>query len=66
MSALRSVHLLSAGEVFREGYPTTSVAVCGEPVTSGLDSDEDPRYCPQCVRAAQQWCAPPEVRVVER
>jgi hypothetical protein len=53
----RTVHLLPAGEVFRQGYPATSVAVCGEPVTSGADSEEDPSYCPDCVREALRWCA---------
>lgn len=55
----RAVHLLSAGEVFRQGYLSTSVAVCGEPVTSAADSEEDPSYCPDCVREALRWCAQP-------
>ncbi len=60
MSALgRAVHLLPAGELFRQGYPSTSVAVCGELVTNGPDGDEDPHYCPRCVRAALRWCATP-------
>ncbi len=60
MSALgRAVHLLPAGELFRQGYPSTSVAVCGELVTSRPDSEEDPSYCPECVRAAIRRCAPP-------
>jgi hypothetical protein len=49
------VHLVSAGEVTR-GW-STSVAVCGEVVTGGLDSEEDPSYCPGCVREALRWCA---------
>jgi hypothetical protein len=53
----RAVHLLPAGEVFTQGYPNTPVAVCGEPVTSGPDSDEEPRYCPECVSAALRRCA---------
>jgi hypothetical protein len=49
----RGVHLLPAGEPFRQGYPNTSVAVCGEPVTSGPNGDDvNPGYCPDCVRAA--------------
>lgn len=36
MSAPRRVHLLTADEVFRQGYGSTSVAVCGELLTSGL------------------------------
>ncbi|MGH3824146.1 MAG: hypothetical protein ACRDRA_15150 [Pseudonocardiaceae bacterium] len=55
----RAVHLLTAGEAFRQGYPSTSVAVCGELVTSGPDGENDPRYCPECVRAALRWCAEP-------
>jgi hypothetical protein len=54
-----SVHLLSANEVFRQGYPSTLLAVCGESVTSEPDGDEvDPHYCADCVRAAIQWTAP--------
>jgi hypothetical protein len=50
----RGVHLLPAGEVFRQGYgASTFITVCGEPMTSGPDSDEvDPGYCPDCVHAA--------------
>jgi hypothetical protein len=44
------VHLLFAGETFQQGYPCTSVAVCGELVTSGPDGEEDHHYCPECVR----------------
>lgn len=50
------VHLLPAGKVFRQGYPSTSVAVCGALVTSGPDSEEDPSYCPECVPEALRWC----------
>jgi hypothetical protein len=61
VSALgRAVHLLTAGEIFRQGCPSTSVAVRGEPVTSGADSEDDPHYCPDCVRGALRWCAEPE------
>jgi hypothetical protein len=45
--------------MFRRGYPCTPVAVCGEPLTSGSDSEDDPNYCPDCVRAAIQGCARP-------
>lgn len=60
VSALgQSVHLLPAGELFEQGYPSTSVAVCGEPVTTAPDNGEDdPGYCAECVRAAIVWCAP--------
>jgi hypothetical protein len=52
------VHLLPAGEVFRQGYPATFLAICGEPVTSAPEGDEmDPGYCPKCVHAALRWCA---------
>jgi hypothetical protein len=52
----RAVHLLPAGELFEQGYPSTSVAVCGELVTSAPDGDEeDPGYCGDCVHAAIQW-----------
>jgi hypothetical protein len=54
----RAVHLLSAEELFQQGYGSTPVAVCGEPVTSAPDSEDDPRYCPDCVRAAIRWSAP--------
>lgn len=53
----RAVHLLPAGEVFR-GW-STSVAVCGELVTSEPDGDEDSRYCAECVHEALRWCAEP-------
>jgi hypothetical protein len=55
----RAVHLLAAGEMVRRGYPCTPVAVCGEPVTSGPEGEDDPNYCPDCVRAAIQGCARP-------
>jgi hypothetical protein len=51
-----AVHLLAAGELFRRGFPSMGVAVCGEPVSSGPDL-EDPQYCPSCVREALRWCA---------
>ena len=55
-----TVHLLPLGELFRQGYgASTSVAVCGELVTSVASSDEDPRYCPDCVREAIRWNAQP-------
>ncbi len=54
------MHLLPASELFRQGYgASTSVAVCGELVTSGSDSEEIPRYCPDCVREAIRWSAQP-------
>ena len=59
MSVRRAVHLLPAGEAFRQGYPSTSVAVCGEPVTSAPESEMDPPYCLAYVRAAIRWCAQP-------
>lgn len=31
----------------------------GDLVTSGPVSEEDPRYCPECVPAALRWCAQP-------
>jgi hypothetical protein len=56
----RAVHLLPTGELFEQGYPNTSVAVCGEPVTSGPDGDEvNLSYCSQCVGAALRWIARP-------
>lgn len=61
MSALgRAVHLLPAGELFEQGYPSTPVAVCGEPVTSAPEGEDEPGYCPDCVREAVRWCAQPE------
>lgn len=52
----RIMHLLPAGELFRQGYPNTPVAACGEPVISGPqgEDEEPPRYCRDCVRAAVQ------------
>jgi hypothetical protein len=47
-----AVHLLPAGELFQQGYPSTPVAVCGEPVTSEPDYGEELSYCPECVRVA--------------
>jgi hypothetical protein len=61
MSAPRSVHLLSAEELFQQGQESTPVAVCGELVTSGADREEDPHYCGDCVREALRWCALPGV-----
>jgi hypothetical protein len=52
------VHLLPAGELFGQGYPNTSVAVCGALVISGSDGDEvGPSYCPECVSVALWWIA---------
>jgi hypothetical protein len=54
------VHLLAVGELFRQGYGgSTPVAVCGELVTSGTGEEDEPRYCPDCVREAIRWCAQP-------
>ncbi|MBV9013208.1 MAG: hypothetical protein JO272_14370 [Pseudonocardiales bacterium] len=54
-----AIHLLSTAEVFEGGFPTTMVAVCGEPVTDGPSVDDDnPRYCRKCVREALRWFAP--------
>ncbi len=53
----RAVHLLPAGEHFQQGYASTPVAVCGELVTSAPGGEEEPRYCPECVREALRWCA---------
>jgi hypothetical protein len=36
---------------------STSVAVCGELVTSEPDGEEDPSYCPMCVRGYPVVCA---------
>ncbi|MGH3693902.1 MAG: hypothetical protein ACRDRX_07925 [Pseudonocardiaceae bacterium] len=60
MSVLgRAVHLLPAGELFRQGCGSTSVAVCGELVIGAPENEMDPPYCPECVRAAIRWCAQP-------
>lgn len=55
----RAVHLLPADEAFRQGYESTGVAVCGDLVTGEPDGENDPHYCPGCVRAAIRWCAEP-------
>jgi hypothetical protein len=49
-----TVHLLSAGEAFRQRFPSTLVAVCGEPVASEPGIEDDHRYCADCVSAAIQ------------
>ncbi len=60
--ALGVVPLLAAGELFQQGYGSMSaVAVCGELVTEETDGEEDPCYCPQCVRAAIRWSTPSRV-----
>jgi hypothetical protein len=51
----RAAHLFPAEEVFRHGYPSTLLAVCGELADSGTDIEDDPRYCHECVRAALRW-----------
>lgn len=54
-----AVHLVDAAEVARGTYRRSLIAVCGE-LVSGLDSspaDSDPKYCPECVRAAASWNA---------
>jgi hypothetical protein len=50
----RAVHLLCAGEAFRQRFPSTLVALCGEPVASEPDIEDDHRYCADCVSAAIQ------------
>jgi hypothetical protein len=55
----RAIHLLPVGELFGQGYSGTSVVVCGEPVTSGPDSEEDLSYCPDCASEVLRWCAQP-------
>lgn len=38
------------------------MAVCGELVSNGsngMDGEQDPSYCPDCVRAAIRWCVQP-------
>jgi hypothetical protein len=57
VSAVReAVHLLPAGELFGQGYPGASVAVCGEPVTKGPGDEVGPSYCPEWVSASLRWC----------
>ena len=54
--ALGGVHLVPAGDVFRDRYPNTPSAVCGEPVTSRPEGDEEnPGYCGDCVTSAMVW-----------
>lgn len=52
------VHLVDAAELARGPYRRSLVAVCGE-LVSRLDppADGDPKYCPECVRAAASWNA---------
>ena len=57
-------HLLVAADVLRPGYWADSqIAVCGEVVQpenspvegSEEEEEDDPTYCPKCVRAAVRW-----------
>jgi len=53
-------HLLVAADVLRPGYWADShITVCGMQVFPGDDTaaevEEDPGYCPVCVRAAVRW-----------
>jgi hypothetical protein len=53
-------HLLVAHDALRTGYWGAShIAVCGIEIhpgsAAGAEADEDPRYCPACVRAAVRW-----------
>jgi hypothetical protein len=48
---------MPAGEV-SWGW-STSVAVCGELVTSAASSGDDEHYRVECVHEALRWCARP-------
>ena len=53
-------HLLVAADVLRPGYWADShIAVCGTEIHPGngqaVEVEEDPGYCPVCVRAAVRW-----------
>ena len=53
-------HLLVATDVLSAGYwGSSQVAVCGAEIHPGggtvMAADEDPAYCPVCVRAAVRW-----------
>jgi hypothetical protein len=53
-------HLLVAADVLSPGYENSSyIAVCGVEVDpdspTTVEVEEDPRYCPVCVRAAVRW-----------
>lgn len=57
MTTPPATHLVAASEV--AGWHSTLVTVCGELTPRAPQSDEDPRYCLECVRAAAQWSAEP-------
>jgi hypothetical protein len=53
-------HLLVARDVLGPEYwGASQIAVCGVEVHPGSDpmvtAEEDPGYCPACVRAAVRW-----------
>lgn len=53
-------HLLVAADALSAEYwGSSQIAVCGAEVHLGsgtaVDAEEDPRYCPACVRAAVRW-----------
>ena len=60
-SAARVSHLLVADDALRAGsWGSSQVAVCGVEVVHpggpiAGETDEDPGYCPVCVRAAVRW-----------
>jgi hypothetical protein len=60
-----AVHLFPAGELLPQGYPRTPVAVCGKLVTGEPDGEDDPPYCPECVRTVLRWCAEPVMSVAD-
>ncbi|MGH3566677.1 MAG: hypothetical protein ACRDRH_11720 [Pseudonocardia sp.] len=56
-------HLLVADEALCPGrWGSSHVTVCGEEIptpgaTAADPTVDDPKYCPQCVRAAVRWSA---------
>jgi hypothetical protein len=56
----RVSHLLVAADVLSPGYEASiQIAVCGVEVDPGstttVEAEDDPGYCPACVRAAVRW-----------
>jgi hypothetical protein len=50
------VHLIPADKSVCTG--STLVAACGELVTDEPDVEDDPIFCPKCVRTVIRWSAP--------
>lgn len=64
---MSGVHLFSGDQLAEARYfPGGYVAVCGALLRphSASGTDEEPRYCPVCVRAAVRWNAEADTSAV--